>query len=104
MARTSSSWPWRWARLEELVDVGFAVADGDETAVRAVPGGLLDGGQGPQPLGALLVGDRLGLALLLDAELGGVAPPALDVEQAERQAVGAERHGVVQQQALGPLA
>ena len=45
MARTSSSWPLRWARLEQLVDVGLAVADGDEPAVRAVPGGLLDGGQ-----------------------------------------------------------
>ena len=32
-------------QLEQLVDVGFAVADGDEPAVRAVPGGLLDGGQ-----------------------------------------------------------
>src|SRR5207344_3257321 len=78
--RTSSSWPLRWARSN---------SSGQRRAARSTAA------SGSSHLKLSL--SSIGLAWRC------FLAPALDVEQAERQAVGAEGHGVVQLQALRAL-
>ena len=87
---------WQRARqVEELEDVGFAVADTHHHGVRAArlePSSRL---HALEPLIAFLRLDRHPLALVLLAELLGIARPALHVNEPQGHSLGREGQGVV---------
>lgn len=77
-------------QLEQLVDVGLAIAHAHDlcaAAVRRDPG---SGGIALEPLVAFLLLDRRAVAPALLAEVCGIARPALHVEQTERRALRLE--------------
>ncbi len=86
---------------EQLIEVGFAVADAHQLGLRAQRLDLGELTEAAQPLHALLLLDGQLLAPRALALVLGIARPALGVDDPQRGPLDAERQGVVQDQAGG---
>src|SRR3984893_14256023 len=79
------------AGLQQILeDVRFAIGQGDDAGARTLCGGAADRGERADSFEALFGLDRFVIALGSFAELGRIARPGFDVENAQGQAVRAE--------------
>jgi hypothetical protein len=92
------------AGLQQILeDVGFAIGQGDDAGARTLRGGGADWCQRTDPFEALFGLDRFAIALGSFAELGRIARPGFDVENAQGQTVRAEGERTVDDQPLGAI-
>src|SRR4029077_12860713 len=85
--------------MEQLIDIGFTVADADQHRVGAMSLDFSRLSITLQPFIAFFLFDRPLLTLMFLAELLSIARPALHIDQPQRRSFQRKRHRVMDDQA-----